>query len=105
MKPLEATRMLARSSRFEISNLKLQIGHLCRGRASARLNSTEKARALAPEVAGRILLLLALALLPLLALPTLAESTRFWRQANYADFDKGTASGVALRSDGELVLA
>jgi len=48
-----------------------------------------------------LLLLLASAL----ALPVLAESTRFWRQANYADFDKGTARGVALRSDGELVLA
>ncbi len=67
--------MLARSSRFEISDLKFQIGFA------------------------------ALVLAATLALPVLAESTRFWRQANYADFDKGTASGVALRSDGELVLA
>src|SRR3989338_11518530 len=40
-----------------------------------------------------------------LALPGLAESTRFWRQSSYPDFDKGTATGVALRSDGELLLA
>src|SRR5574341_168660 len=40
-----------------------------------------------------------------LALPALAETTRFWRQASYADFDKGTARGVSLRSDGEIVLA
>ena len=53
---------------------------------------------------ARNLLFLSL-LVAALALPALAESTRFWRQANYADFDKGTASGVALRSDGELVLA
>ncbi len=53
---------------------------------------------------GRNLLFLSL-LVAALALPALAESTRFWRQANYADFDKGTARGIALRSDGELVLA
>lgn len=40
-----------------------------------------------------------------LALPGLAESTRFWRQSSYPEFDKGTATGVALRSDGELLLA
>jgi sugar lactone lactonase YvrE len=50
-------------------------------------------------------LLFPLLLLAALALPALAESTRFWRQASYADFDKGTAKGVALRSDGELLLA
>ncbi|MCI0403049.1 MAG: hypothetical protein L0212_05955, partial [Acidobacteria bacterium] len=49
--------------------------------------------------------LLFLCLVAALALPALSESTRFWRQASYADFDKGTAKGVALRSDGELVLA
>jgi sugar lactone lactonase YvrE len=53
---------------------------------------------------ARNLLFLSL-LLAALALPALAESTRFWRQASYADFDKGTARGVALRSDGELLLA
>lgn len=40
-----------------------------------------------------------------LALPALGETTRFWRQASYADFDQGTARGVSLRSDGEIVLA
>ncbi|HXE76098.1 MAG TPA: hypothetical protein VNN18_10750 [Candidatus Xenobia bacterium] len=40
-----------------------------------------------------------------LALPALAETTRFWRQASFADFEKGTARGVSLRSDGEIVLA
>ncbi len=34
-----------------------------------------------------------------------AEKTRFWRQSSFEDFDRGTAKGVALRSDGRLVLA
>jgi hypothetical protein len=34
-----------------------------------------------------------------------AERTRFWRQSSYEEFDRGTARGVALRSDGRLVLA
>ncbi|MFQ5927902.1 MAG: hypothetical protein ACE5MH_10775, partial [Terriglobia bacterium] len=46
-----------------------------------------------------------LLLLSGLALPLAAERTRFWRQDSYADFEKGTARGVALRSDGELELA
>src|SRR5712692_4578208 len=37
--------------------------------------------------------------------PARAEHTRQWRQATYEDFDKGTPQGVALRSDGKLVLA
>lgn len=40
-----------------------------------------------------------------LALPALAETTRFWRQESYAEFEKGRARGVALRSDGEILLA
>ncbi len=39
------------------------------------------------------------------ALPALAEHTRWWRQATFEDFDKGTAKGVALRSDGKMFLA
>jgi WD40 repeat protein len=39
------------------------------------------------------------------ASPLLAEHTRWWRQATYEDFDKGTAKGVALRSDGKIFLA
>ena len=50
----------------------------------------------------KTLLLLSLAAL---ALPALGETTRFWRQETFADFDKGTAHGVALRSDGEILLA
>jgi len=37
--------------------------------------------------------------------PALAEHTRWWRQSSFEDFDKGTAKGVALRSDGKLFLA
>ena len=39
------------------------------------------------------------------AVPLLAEHTRTWRQASYEDFLKGTAHGVAVRSDGRLELA
>ncbi|HEY2646779.1 MAG TPA: hypothetical protein VGI34_07380 [Candidatus Acidoferrales bacterium] len=39
------------------------------------------------------------------AAPAFAEHTRWWRQSSYEDFDKGTAKGVALRSDGKLFLA
>ena len=34
-----------------------------------------------------------------------AEHTRFWRQSDYSDFEKGTAKGVAIRSDGRLMPA
>lgn len=40
-----------------------------------------------------------------LAGPSLAEHTRHWRQASFEEFEKGTAKGVALRSDGKLMLA
>lgn len=36
---------------------------------------------------------------------TNAEHTRRWRQSTYEDFLKGTAKGVAVRSDGHLELA
>ena len=50
--------------------------------------------------------LLAVLLLLGLAAPVLvAEHTRYWEQSSYADFEKGTAKGVALRSDGKLLLA
>ncbi|MGH9862891.1 MAG: hypothetical protein ACRD35_05640, partial [Candidatus Acidiferrales bacterium] len=48
---------------------------------------------------------LLLAVVAALALPAAGETTRFWRQETFADFSKGTAHGVALRSDGELLLA
>ena len=44
--------------------------------------------------------LLALALL--LAGAARAEHTRYWRQADFSDFHKGTATGVAIRSDGKI---
>jgi hypothetical protein len=39
------------------------------------------------------------------AVPATADHTRFWRQSNYEEFEKGRAEGVAVRSDGKLVLA
>jgi outer membrane protein assembly factor BamB len=41
----------------------------------------------------------------LAALPVAAEHTRQWRQSTTDEFEKGTAHGVALRSDGRLLLA
>ena len=52
----------------------------------------------------RTLLLFATAMLALAA-PAVAEHTRWWRQTTFEDFDKGTAKGVALRSDGKIFLA
>ena len=37
--------------------------------------------------------------------PATAEHTRFWRQSTFEEFENGTPRGVALRSDGRLVLA
>ncbi|MGB8653467.1 MAG: hypothetical protein WCD23_03030, partial [Candidatus Acidiferrales bacterium] len=34
-----------------------------------------------------------------------AEHTRTWTQSEYSEFDRGTAKGVALRSDGKLMPA
>jgi flavin-binding protein dodecin len=34
-----------------------------------------------------------------------AEHTRIWHESAYADFEKGTAKGVAIRSDGKLAPA
>jgi len=34
-----------------------------------------------------------------------AEHTRYWRQTDFSDFEKGTANGVAIRSDGKLAPA
>ncbi len=54
---------------------------------------------------GRGAWILAAAALLALAAPVFAEHTRWWRQSSFEDFDKGTAKGVALRSDGKLFLA
>ncbi len=40
-----------------------------------------------------------------LSVPLFAEHTRRWRQSTYEEFLKGTAHGVAVRSDGRLELA
>jgi len=39
------------------------------------------------------------------SVPVRAEHTRYWRQSDALEFDKGTAKGVAIRSDGKLVPA
>jgi len=35
----------------------------------------------------------------------LAEHTRTWRQSDFSEFERGTANGVAIRSDGKLMPA
>jgi len=50
-------------------------------------------------------LLLAAVLVCGLATSGLADHTRRWRQSTYEEFQKGTAKGVAVRSDGHLELA
>jgi sugar lactone lactonase YvrE len=55
---------------------------------------------------SRIVCALAVLLLPAVAATVArAEHTRFWREADYAEFRRGTASGVALRSDGTFTPA
>ncbi len=46
-----------------------------------------------------VCLLVIAALLPAAAH---AEHTRYWRQTDFSEFEKGTAKGVAIRSDGKL---
>jgi WD40 repeat protein len=50
-------------------------------------------------------LLLLASLFCLLATPGIADHTRRWKQSTYDEFLKGTAKGVAVRSDGHLELA
>ena len=45
------------------------------------------------------------ALLVSIALATSAEQTRFWKETTFPQFEKGTAKGVAIRSDGRLAPA
>jgi hypothetical protein len=40
-----------------------------------------------------------------LSIPAESEHTRFWRQSEYSEFQRGTARGVAIRSDGSLAPA
>src|SRR5580700_3545954 len=69
--------------------------------SNARNTRGARTAALARPVA------LALFVASLLAIagPALAEHTRWWRQTTFEEFDKGTAKGVALRSDGKMFLA
>jgi outer membrane protein assembly factor BamB len=53
----------------------------------------------------RHVLFFSLLLCFLTSLPLLGEHTRRWRQSSYEEFVKGTAHGVAVRSDGRLELA
>jgi hypothetical protein len=54
---------------------------------------------------ARLRALVIAATVVLAAAPALAEHTRWWLQTSFEDFEKGTAKGVALRSDGKLFLA
>lgn len=49
--------------------------------------------------------LLVLLFVGLLATPLFAEGTKSWEQSRWDDFQKGTAEGVAIRSQGVLELA
>ena len=40
-----------------------------------------------------------------LSIPAESEHTRFWRQSEYSEFQRGAAKGVAIRSDGSLTPA
>jgi sugar lactone lactonase YvrE len=53
----------------------------------------------------RIMVACLVALALALPAPLRAEHTRYWRQSDSPEFDKGTAKGVAIRSDGKLVSA
>src|SRR6478672_456416 len=65
----------------------------------ARLRSTQGGAVAWPKLFPAFLALL------VCVAPAVAEHTRFWRQSDYDAFQKGTAKGVALRSDGAIVLA
>jgi sugar lactone lactonase YvrE len=49
--------------------------------------------------------LLVVALNTVGAVPARAEHTRAWRESDSSEFEKGTAKGVAIRSDGKLMPA
>lgn len=54
---------------------------------------------------GRLTLVCGLALSLLLPAAVRAEHTRYWREADFSQFVKGTAHGVAIRSDGTIAPA
>ena len=53
----------------------------------------------------RIILVCLLAIALLTPCLTRAEHTRYWRESDFSEFQKGTPNGVALRSDGQLLPA
>ena len=65
----------------------------------ARLRSTRSRVFALPRTYSLLLAFL------ICVVPAVAEHTRFWRQSDYEAFQTGDAKGVALRSDGKLVLA
>jgi hypothetical protein len=52
---------------------------------------------------GLVVWILAIGLIVPIA--ALAEHTRTWRQSDFSEFERGTANGVAIRSDGKLMPA
>jgi len=71
--------------------------------AFSKARNSHGARTAALGRPATLVLIAAVALA--LASPALAEHTRWWRQTTFEEFDKGTAKGVALRSDGKIFLA
>jgi len=56
-------------------------------------------------ISSQKLLVCALAMGLIAPVSALAEHTRIWRQSDFAEFERGTANGVAIRSDGKLMPA
>src|ERR1700676_2825732 len=63
------------------------------------------ARASQSRCAGAFRFFAALGVLLAFVLSASGEHTRRWRQSSYDEFVKGTAHGIAVRSDGHLELA
>jgi hypothetical protein len=51
---------------------------------------------------GFVVWILALGLI--VPISALAEHTRIWRQSEFSEFERGTANGVAIRSESRLSL-
>src|SRR4029077_18088177 len=69
------------------------------------LNARDSRGAITAALARPGALFLLVAIVVSVAVPALAEHTRWWRQTSFEEYDKGTAKGVALRSDGKIFLA
>src|SRR6185312_4378321 len=66
---------------------------------------TLKFPAMFPKVPSKMPKFFTLAVILLSAALAPAEGTRTWQQSSFDDFEKGTANGVAIASDGSLELA